>query len=98
MAASDMDEGRGQFRHEEGVGVEVGVLGPALGLGLRAPLASWSSTTRWRSSSNTSLARFRNSAPKMYSLNSEASILPRKMSTAANRCRSSCGSVSTPAG
>ena len=31
--------------------------------------------------------------PKMYSLNSEASILPRRMSAAANRWRSSCGNV-----
>ena len=39
-------------------------------------------------------ARFRNSIPKMYSLNSEASILPRRMSAAANKWRSSCGNVS----
>ena len=32
--------------------------------------------------------------PKMYSLNSEASIFPRRMSAADRRCRSSCGSVS----
>ena len=48
-----------------------------------------------RSSSNTSLACFRNSAPRMYSLNSDASIFPRKMSVAANRCRLSRGSIST---
>ena len=48
---------------------------------------------RSRSASNWSEARFRNSIPKMYSLNSEASILPRRMSAAANRCRSSCGNV-----
>ena len=38
--------------------------------------------------------RFRNSMPKMYSLNSAASILPRRMSAALNRWRSSCGRVS----
>ena len=47
-----------------------------------------------RRASNTSEHRFRNSIPKMYSLNSEASILPRRMSAAANRWRSSCGRVS----
>lgn len=35
-----------------------------------------------------------NSIPKMYSLNSEASILPRRMSAALNKWRSSWGRVS----
>ncbi len=42
-----------------------------------------------RRSSKTSEQRFKKSIPKMYSLNSEASILPRRMSAAANRCLSS---------
>ena len=46
---------------------------------------------------NTSLACFKNNDPKIYALNSEASILPRRISAAANRCRSSCRSVSTSA-
>ena len=50
--------------------------------------------TRSRATSNSSEARFRNSIPKMYSLNSDASILPRKMSAAANKCRSNWGNVS----
>jgi hypothetical protein len=46
---------------------------------------SWPITCS-RRSSNTSEQRLRNSIPKMYSLNSEASILPRRMSAALNRC------------
>ena len=40
--------------------------------------------------SNTSEQRLRKSMPKMQSLNPEASILPRRMSAALKRCRSSC--------
>ena len=58
-----------------------------------APAARSASRMRARCCSNTSEACFRKSIPKMYSLNSEASILPRKMSAALSRCRSSCGSV-----
>ena len=47
------------------------------------PLISSKATTFWRSSSNWSEHRLRNSIPKMYSLNSEASIFPRRMSAAA---------------
>ena len=50
--------------------------------------------TLWRSASNWSEDRFRKSIPKMYSLNSEASIFPRRMSAAAKRWRSSWGRVS----
>lgn len=58
-----------------------------------APAARSASRMRACCCSNTSEACFRKSIPKMYSLNSEASILPRKMSAALSRCRSSCGSV-----
>ena len=81
-------------RDEEGFGVEVGAARPFLGLGLILPLASSEATTLWRSSSNWSDDRFRKSMPKMYSLNSDASIFPRKMSAAAKRWRSSWGNVS----
>src|SRR6266540_2705162 len=43
---------------------------------------------------NSSEQRLRNSIPKMKSLYSDASILPRRMSAAVNRCRSNWDNVS----
>ena len=47
--------------------------------------------TDWRSCSKTSEARFRNRIPKMYSLNSEASMLPRRTTTSLEPSWSSLG-------
>ncbi len=85
----------GPLGDEEGVlVVALGVSPAAPPLGACGPLASCSAMISWRRASNTSEQRFRNSIPKMYSLNSEASILPRRTSAAPNRWRSSCARVS----
>ena len=67
---------------KNGLPVPVGIVGPGFGVSLATAPASSRSMTAWRSTSNWSDARFRNRAPKMYSLNSEASVLPRRMSAA----------------
>ena len=86
----------GLRRDEERVAVEVGVVGPLLGLLLAAALGELVGDDllplRPRTRRETASGR---ASPKMYSLNSEASILPRRMSAAAKRWRSSWGSVST---
>ena len=85
----------GLVRDVEAAAVVEAHVGVLLG-GLRGPCPRRPARRSRRSliASNWSEQRFRNSIPKMYSLKSEASILPRRMSAAPNRCRSSCGSVS----
>ena len=83
----------GPLRHEERLRVEGRRARPAArprpGRGPRASCSAMTCSPRRPRTGRRH--RFRNSIPKMYSLNSEASILPRRMSAAANRCRSSCG-------